>query len=127
MKTGSPLNFDFTTLSNYIHPANTLEAENETWIEAKSTFHVLEEFHIFTYACKRRSPSEIEIKRIPHRLTDWQFDALHTYFSDLGIPLDKKETEWIESKQPLIAFCHSSITNKRGLAVVLDNNLHFIS
>lgn len=122
----SPLDFDFTKLANYISPENTLESKNRSWVEAESTFHTIGEFHIFSKSCKRNNSEEIEIRREKHNLKDWQIDAILTYCSDLKIPLDKKETAWIKSIT-FTCFRHNSITNPNGVAVVLNNTLHFLS
>lgn len=123
----SPLSFNFTTLSNYVKPENTLESENKTWMDAKSRFYTLGEFHIFSESCKRRKLEEIEFRNEAHGLEDWQIDAIHTYASDLSIPLSQKEIEWLRSLFPLVCFRHYSITNARGIAVVLNNTLYFLS
>jgi hypothetical protein len=123
----SPLEFDFTTLDNYVKPENTLEGENKDWISAKSAFYTLGEYHIFAARCVRDSPEQIEIKRVPHNLSDFQHDALRAACGDL-FDLEDDERKWIESLENFVWFRYKSIEHARnihGIAAVINNNLYF--
>jgi len=123
----NPKLFDFTTLDNYVAPENTLEAENPTWVDAKSRFYSLGEYHIFSESCKRRSPEEIEIKSSGIQFSDEEHDILLSAMSDY-IELNKKEKAILKNLNITAFFRHKSIIHSRGfhgLAVVKDNKLCF--
>jgi hypothetical protein len=124
----SPLKYDFTKLTNYRSPENTLGHHNKTWIDARSSFFKLGEYHIFVEACERRSPEEIEIERTYPAITDEQESALSSVALALVIPsmpATAKEIEIVNKMGIEIFFCTSSIVG-RNTAFIYQNHLCFL-
>lgn len=73
--------FDFTKLSNFIAPENTLARAGSTWHDAPSTFYRAMPNIITQEACERRDPSELEFKRVrDESMSDEVHDAMRTAF-----------------------------------------------
>ena len=127
-KYASPLQFDFTKLTNYRSPENTLGHYNKTWTDARSSFFKLGEYHIFVEACERRSPEEIEIERVYPAITEEQINALSSVALEIifpYIPATAEEREIVNKMGIEIFFCTSSIVG-RNTAFIYQNHLCFL-
>lgn len=124
----SPAALDVTKLKNYVAPENTMEAENRDWANAKSRFYQFADYHIFSEACVRRAPTDVELTRAEFRCTDEQRDALlsleMTY--SCSTDMDDEDMATIKAMNIEAFYRYHSITHSRhrpGLAIVVGGEL----
>ena len=124
----SPLEFDFTKLTNYIPPEATLTGQNKTWAGRKSGFYTLYSSFINEESCVRRSPDELEFSLAEVRLNDRQAGALRSWAFPYA-ELEPRESKTIRLLGAEFFFRYRTIITPRdvsGLAVVINNQLVFV-
>lgn len=124
-----PRSFDFTKLSNYIPPEQTLYRPEYNYRNAPSLFWRIRDGFIYSDSCERTEPSEVEIKRVyDESYTDGIHDAIRTVLlmSDLFPECMEADMKTVKEHGATAFFRVSSITTGRGswdIAYVKNNNL----
>lgn len=123
--------FDFTKLSNFIAPENTLALPGSTWHDAPSSFYLPMTNIISQEACERRRPEELEFKRVrDESMTNEVHDAMRTvlFMADIMPEWQAEARRVIEAHGASHFFWLSTIiTGRRGAMAYVKDNTFFVA
>ena len=123
--------FDFTKLSNFIAPENTLARDGFTWNDAPSSFYLPMAHIISQEACERRRPEEIEFKRVrDESMTAEIHDAMRTalFMADIFRDEMPEVLTILEAHGASHFFWLSTIVSgRRGAVAYVKDNTFYIA
>jgi hypothetical protein len=121
--------FDFTKLSNFVAPENTLSRPGFTWHDAPSSFYLPMEYIISQEACERRRPEELEFKRVrDESMTAEIHDAMRTalFMADIFRDEMPEVLRVIQAHGATHFFWLSTIVSgRRGAVAYVKDNTFF--